>query len=330
MVRRRGRGGLPALDVHALGVFATVLDSGSMTAAARRLGLTQPAVSMAIRQLEREMDAVLLDRSLRPLRATRAGMVLKRHAARLLSETETLFNEVAMAADESLPTLRVGLVDSFTVTIGAPLIRELQSLADELSVWSGLTLDLGRGLRERELDLLVTTDPMDEVEGLERHVVLHEMFVAVLPADAPDSGDVADLAALSARMPLVRYSARSTIGKTVERFLRRQRLDPPHRLEFDASETVIAMVSAGLGWAITTPLCLLQGRADFGRLRLLPLPQGGLSRDLYLVTRRGEMGEVVGHLLPAIGDLLGRTLRDAYADGMPWVLEGSDWRPRAA
>lgn len=330
MVRRRGRSGLPALDVHALGVFMAVLDQGSMTAAARRLGQTQPAVSMAIRQLERELDAVLLDRSLRPLRATRAGMVLKRHATRLLSETETLFNEVAMAADESLPSLRVGLIDSFAVTIGAPLIRELQTMAEELSVWSGLTLDLGRGLRERELDLLITSDPMEEVEDLQRHVVLHEPFVVVVPADAAPAGDTADLAALAAWSPPVRYSARSTIGKTIERYLRRQRLDSPHRLEFDASETVIAMVSAGLGWALTTPLCLLQGRADFASVRLLALPRAGLQRDLYLVSRRGEMGEAVGHLLPIIGNLLGRTLREAYGRNMPWVLSGMDWRPRPA
>ena len=276
------------------------------------------------------MDAVLLDRTLRPLRATRAGLVLKRHATRLLSETEALFNEVAMATDESLPTLRVGLVDSFAVTVGAALIREMQAMAEELAVWSGLTLDLGRGLRERELDLLITTDPMDDIEGLERHVVLHEPFVAIVPADAPGIGAVADLGALAAWSPPVRYSARSTIGKSIERYLRRQRLESAHRLEFDASETVVAMVSGGLGWAITTPLCLLQGRADFTRLRVLPLPRGGLSRDLYLVTRRGEMGEARSHLLPIIGDLLGRTLRETYGGAMNWVLEASDWRARAA
>lgn len=329
MVRRRGRGGLPALDVHSLGVFTTVLEHGSMTAAARRLGLTQPAVSMAIRQLEREMDAVLLDRSLRPLRATRAGLVLKRHAARLLSETETLFNEVALAADESLPSVRLGLVDSVAVTIGAELIREIQGIAEELAVWSGLTMDLGRGLRDRELDLLITSDPMDDIDELERQVVLREPFVALVPAAHPRGTGMTDLAALAASGPLVRYSARSTIGKTIERYLRQQRLDSPHRLEFDASETVVAMVSAGLGWAITTPLCLLQGRADFSRVRALPLPDAGLSRDLYLLTRRGELGEVVGQLLPRIGELLGEALRGAYARDMNWALSDSDWRPRA-
>ena len=329
MVRRRGRGRPPALDVHALGVFSAVLESGSMTAAARRLGLTQPAVSMSIRQLEREMDAVLLDRSLRPLRATRAGLIVKRHATRLLAQTESLFNEVALAADESLPSVRLGLVDSFAVTLGGPLIRDLQGMAEELSVWSGLTLDLGRGLRERELDLLITTEPMDEVAHLDRHVVLREPFVAVVPTSTASGDTVADLTALAAGSALVRYSARSTIGKTIERYLRRQRLESAHRLEFDASETVLAMVGAGLGWAITTPLCLLQGRADFDRVRPLALPGTGLTRELYLVSRHGELGDVVARMLPLIGDLFDTTLRAAYAPRMGWLLDSMDWRPRA-
>ena len=316
--------------MHSLGVFMAVLEHGSMTAASKRLGLTQPAVSMAIRQLEREMDAVLLDRSLRPLRATRAGLVLKRHAARLLSETESLFNDVAMAADESLPSVRLGLVDSVAVTIGADLIRELQGIAEELSVWSGLTLDLGRGLRERELDLLITSDPMDEIADLERHVVLSEPFVALVPAEHARGNAAADLAALAAAAPLVRYSARSTIGKTIERYLRQQRMESPHRLEFDASETVVAMVGGGLGWAITTPLCLLQGRADFNRVKPLPLPGTGLSRKLYVVARQGELGEIVGQLLPRVGELLGATLRAGFARDMAWMLTRIDWRTRAA
>src|SRR6186713_2668829 len=73
-------------DLNALKVFLAVSTCGNMTAAAKRLGLTQSAVSQSIRQLEDNLGSVLLDRAQRPLRLTAAGMVLQRHAVSLVED----------------------------------------------------------------------------------------------------------------------------------------------------------------------------------------------------------------------------------------------------
>src|ERR687894_1813255 len=72
-------------DVHRLRAFALVSDLGSISAAADVLGYTQSAVSQQLAALEREVGTALVDRSQRPLRATRAGATLRPHVERVLA-----------------------------------------------------------------------------------------------------------------------------------------------------------------------------------------------------------------------------------------------------
>src|SRR5919202_6723089 len=72
-------------DVRRLQAFALVVDLGSISAAAGVLGYTQSAVSQQLAALEREVGAALVDRSQRPLRAARAGELLRPHVERVLA-----------------------------------------------------------------------------------------------------------------------------------------------------------------------------------------------------------------------------------------------------
>jgi DNA-binding transcriptional LysR family regulator len=72
-------------DLRALDIFIAVCETGSMAAAARTLGLTQPAVSQAIADLESRTGTMLFDRSVRPIGLTPAGGVMRQRAAALLS-----------------------------------------------------------------------------------------------------------------------------------------------------------------------------------------------------------------------------------------------------
>src|ERR671914_2598405 len=76
---------MPISDPHRLRAFALVLDLGSISAAAGVLGYTQSAVSQQLAALEREAGMALVDRSQRPLRATRAGTALRPHVERVLA-----------------------------------------------------------------------------------------------------------------------------------------------------------------------------------------------------------------------------------------------------
>ena len=318
--RQNNRSSPPPLNFRALEVFVAIVDCGNITRAAERLGLTQPAVSIALRELETSLGVPLVDRDVRPVRATRAGVLLHRRATRLLVDVEGMRAAVQEAGDDNLPRIRLGLVASVTAT-GAPLIRALQGMADELQVLSGLTPELGRALQEREIDLLITSDGMEDSEGIERRVVLHEPFVVAWPPEAEHRLRSLRLAGLADAMPLVRYTTHSNIGLQIERHLRRSGLDVPKRLELDSSISVLTMVGAGLGWAITTPLCMVQSAIDLTRISVHPLPGAALSRTLFMLNRRGEMQAAAERVRDLAAGQLKELLTAAYQRAMPWVIK---------
>jgi DNA-binding transcriptional LysR family regulator len=311
---------LASLDVRALEIFASVIDARSMTAAARHLKVTQPAVSAAVQQLERALGTALLDRSIRPLRPTAAGAVLRQRAGRILEDMRALRGAVTSAGRQTLPNIRIGLVASITA-LGAPLIVALQGLADELRIWSTLTPHLATGLRDRELDLLVTSDPMEDLPDLERRVVLHEPFVCAMPPDFAKIRRQLTLPMLVETLPMVRYTSRSRIGEVIEGYLGRRRLDVPHRLEFDSSASVLEMVSAGLGWAITTPLCILQSGVAVESVALRPIDLSGTARDLYVIARHNELPGTVARVQSLVATLAASALDAHFHGENRWVAK---------
>src|SRR5919112_3002206 len=90
------------MDTRQLAAFCAVVERKSFSQAADRLGVTQPAVSLQVRALEKRLGAQLLDRSGRRVEPTEAGLRLYRGAQRLLALEEQLVEEVA-EGDEGAP-----------------------------------------------------------------------------------------------------------------------------------------------------------------------------------------------------------------------------------
>src|SRR6266536_5141548 len=97
------------MDTRQLAAFCAVVEKRSFSQAAERLGVTQPAVSLQIRALEKRLGCQLLDRSGRRVEPTEAGLRLYRGAQRLLVLEEQLVEEVAGSEDGALRgTLAIG------------------------------------------------------------------------------------------------------------------------------------------------------------------------------------------------------------------------------
>src|SRR5262245_48173656 len=116
-VRPSGTAGNP-WSRRLLETFVAVAQSGSMSAAAKQLGLSQPAVSQAIEALERSTGAQLFDRTVRPPELTLQAKSLLPYAVEVTQSIRRL--ESAMAFDQKgqLPSLRIGMLNSFAATLG--------------------------------------------------------------------------------------------------------------------------------------------------------------------------------------------------------------------
>lgn len=301
----------PGFDLRALEIFAAVCELRSMTGAAKRLNLTQPAVSQTIKHLEDKLELALIDRHRRPLSPTTAGNWLASAASQILHNTRQIPIAIRNLDRGSALRLRIGIVDSLSYPFVPVLVKRLRSSINYLSVSSGLAHRLRTGLVERTLDLVITNAPMDDLDGVMRWPVMTEPYVLAVPRDC-DPEIAKDFPKLIKALPLIRWSSHSNIGIQIETQLRRMRLEIARRFEFESAGSILGMVASGLGCAIATPLLMFESRNMLSRIRIVPFPGPSFSRQIDLVTRRGEIDQ----LGEEICQMTCRILREQYLPAM--------------
>lgn len=306
------------IDLRALEAFVTVCETGSMTAAAKRIGVSQSAISQAITALEREQCTVLFDRDSRPPRPNVAGRALLELARPLLEHAQMVSARVGDASDAGRLPVRLGCVDSFAATVGPELIRAVSGTSRQITMWSGLTPGLSKQLHDRELDVAVCTQTTLNDARIVEIPLFSEAFVAVVARSHLAGRPKLDWRTLAAELPLIRYTARSVIGQQVERYARHLGIDSPNRFEFDATDPLLSLVAARLGFAISTPLCLWQARHYLAQIEVLPLPSGRLGRrDFFLLHRQGEWDDFVREIVALTRTVIDRSIRPALEHALP-------------
>jgi DNA-binding transcriptional LysR family regulator len=307
------------LDIRALRIFEVVAASGSLSIAAKQLQVTQSAVSQAVTQIEQILGTEVLDRSRRPFKLTAAGIALSRRARQIVDDMDRLIAQVHEADMANRPKIRVGMIDSFAATVGPAIVRKVTVNASQLLLWSGLANSHAHSLLNRQLDLIMTSDPLEDMDRLVRRPIFTEPFLVVIPKGRQDQFADADLSKLVQEMLLVRFSARSHFGVMVERYLRRRGISAPHYLEIDTSDVVLAMIAADLGWTITTPMCLLQGRSYLKDVVAIPLAGAALTRTIYQISRQDEYEEMAEHFYQMSRSVLESDVFREMKAYVPWL-----------
>lgn len=305
--------------LRALECFVTTLTIGSMSEASRRLGVTQSAVSQQIANLETALGVRLVDRSIRPLRPTSDGMQLFAQAESLLEDANRILLSSRNLSERPMPILRMSVLSSLSRILSPTIVQTLYERLpiDKIVVTSGLAHSHRRALLNRETDILITSDPLLEINSLERHEVLLEPFVLLLPAGMRhEPGNLLDLAE---RLPLVRYHSESAIGSKIEVHLRRQRIELPQWCEFDTADSVVGMVATGRAWAITSPLHVFQGVRDWSQIQTFPLPRPGMSRLTVVVSRRGELRGLPARVAELARTAIRETVAPVIVEQMPFL-----------
>jgi DNA-binding transcriptional LysR family regulator len=185
------------LETRELAYVLAVADELHFGRAAVRLGIAQPALSKAIRQLERRLGVILLERSSRAVGLTEAGRVLAREARVALEAVSAaaLRTQRAGTRDPRLVlALKPGGDAGLLPAIFAAYERERGVLPADVAFGA----DPARMLREGQADAALLYAPPDELAGLDTEALLTEAPVAVLPASHPlaqrPSLQMADLA----------------------------------------------------------------------------------------------------------------------------------------
>ncbi|MEJ7566882.1 MAG: selenium metabolism-associated LysR family transcriptional regulator [Gaiellaceae bacterium] len=241
------------MDTRQLAAFCAVVERKSFSQAAERLGVTQPAVSLQVRALEKRLGAQLLDRSGRRVEPTEAGLRLYRGAQRLLALEEQLVDEVAGgAAGELAGDLRLGASTGPAAIVVPLLLCEFQRENPQLKVSLAVhdTQSIVDLVAERELELGI-------VGAARRHrSVSFEPFfkdevILACPPGHRFAGRTVDLDELRSEQLIVMQEG-AGVRQIVEdelRALGTRLRDLDVRLELGLQESVRSAVQAGYGIA---------------------------------------------------------------------------------
>ena len=288
------------LNLDHLRTFAQVVELGSFSAAAERGGVTQPAVSLQIRQLERRFGVKLVERIGRRAGPTAAGLELLTHIR--VIDAALAQAEQAMSAHASQVSGRIRLGTGATActyllpSVLADLRRRFPAL--DIVASTGNTSDMLRGLENNTLDMALVTLPAPG-RMFQVNLVMEDEFVAIFPAR--DAGAIPDVVTPQslAGLPLVLFEPGARTRRLVDDWFEAAGVAAKPVMELGSTEAMKEIVAAGLGCAVLPKLAVSgAGQRDALAVRSLT-PR--LSRDLALVLRRDKpLSRGLRHLQEAL------------------------------
>ena len=169
------------MEIRQLRAFVAIAESGTFTAGALRVHVTQAAISMQIRQLETEIGAKVFVRAPRHVILTEAGEQLLRRARHILREHDAALDEIAELAGAERGRLRVGSASAMVLTEQLPsILKELrkQHPAAEIGVTSGTSEVLVDQILAGEVDIAFVSLPVD-VRGIKTERLSEDQLVAI-------------------------------------------------------------------------------------------------------------------------------------------------------
>ena len=169
------------MEIRQLRAFVAIAESGTFTAGALRVHVTQAAISMQIRQLENEIGAKVFVRAPRHVILTEAGEQLLRRARHILREHDAALDEIAELAGAERGRLRIGSASAMVLTDQLPLIlAELhaQHPGAEIGVTSGTSEVLVDQILAGDIDIAFVSLPVD-VRGIKTERLSEDQLVAI-------------------------------------------------------------------------------------------------------------------------------------------------------
>src|SRR5438128_6516625 len=172
----------PKMDpLDGIAAFARVVDSGSFSAAAHRLGISKSAVSAHIARLEERLGVRLLHRTTRRLSLTEAGATYYRHCARIVAEAEAGEQAASALQREPRGTLRVSAPDTFGWMHVAPAIPTFLKSYPHLAIDIALS-PAHVNLVDEKLDLAVRIGVLESSALVVRMVAPSRLVLCAAPA----------------------------------------------------------------------------------------------------------------------------------------------------
>lgn len=266
-------------NLRRLTYFATVVETGSFTAAAERLGITKAVVSQQVARLEREFKTSLLVRTTRSVRTTEVGQAFYLRCARILREAEEAFDELGEAALEPSGMLRLTAPFDYGVGVVVPAIAAFTQRYPACkvdAVFSDQTLDMMSG----NLELAIRVGWLAETGLQARKIGSFQQLLVAAPSLLPKVVGLSRPQEIG-QLPFVANTAlREQLRWTFSlNESERQTVNLQASIFLDATLAVREAVSLGAGLSVLPDYVVADDLASGRLIQVLPqwrLPSGGI------------------------------------------------------
>jgi DNA-binding transcriptional LysR family regulator len=285
-----------------LRAFVAVAEQGGFTAAARAIGVSQPAVSRAVRDLERTCGFALIERAPQGMRLTRAGESFLLNAREVIGALRTAEEAVAALGGLGHGRLHVGASTTIaTYVLPAFIGRFLgDHPAVQVRLDSAHTRDVAERLLDYQLDIALTEAPVSDGKIVSRRWRTDQLVPVASPGHPLAARRRIPPSALTAELLLLRERESGTRAIVLEG-LTAAGIAPGRTMEIDGPEAIKQIAAAGRGIAIVSRYTVGEQLA-LGRLVVLDIPALKITRPFYRLSLRQRRASPAAKAFDALLD----------------------------
>lgn len=306
------------VTLRGLEVFEALAQTGSVAQASQLTGLSQPAVSQQMKNLETSVGTPLVDHTRRPMIPTPAGRAFLSRAQSALRELRMAQSELTSMDLTHLSALDLGMIDDFDNDVTprlATLLAEHLSRC-QITLITGSSFDVLERIKSRSLHAGVAASTGEVIENVAEYPILRDPFILVAPRSAGK-----DAAQIVGELPFLRYDRTQLIARQIDTHMARLKIKYESRFEIGAHLALMALAARGAGWAVTTAAGYMRATRMHSKLAAHPLPFKPFARTISLFSGADWTDDVPREVGAAVRRLALEQLVTPAERAMPW-LEG--------
>ncbi|WPB59485.1 LysR family transcriptional regulator [Xylophilus sp. GOD-11R] len=247
------------ISLQQLRVFQAVAAENNLSRAGSRVGLTQPAVSRALTELEAQLGLRLFDRTTREVSPTEAGRLLAAHLERVLDDLDSALLDVKGLVGQRRGRVRVASAPTLSASLMPDCIAAASAEGTEIVLLDRIQQDALDSVRAGVVDFGVVVEPADP-SGLYCEAILHEPFCVICPLNHPLATAAEVTWQHLADHPLVLLDQASGSRRLIDEALARQGVTAQVVQQLGHPTTVFRMVESGIGIGVLPAMALAAHR----------------------------------------------------------------------
>ncbi len=275
------------IDIRQLRAFQLLAETGSFTAAGKKMFLTQSAISHSTKALEASLGCRLIERGGKNIGLTPEGEILLRRANRILTEMQKATGDLEALSKWGHSRLRIGATDTMCLYLIPQVLREYKEKSPncDISVQSADSHDLVEMLEAGEIDIAVGMATRGDSVNLNFSPLFTDRIVFVVSPEHPwATAGIAPEEELHLQKYII-YNRKSRTFRLIKKHFPKLGIGISSMMELGNMEAIKELSKIGLGVGVVSPWLALNDIEE-GTLVQIEIPGNSINREWGLFTQK--------------------------------------------